>query len=148
MKWTQQQLFKIQTFPHPFETTLDFSSTPLTNSGLVSIQPAIVTGSIQRITTEKYELTMHVDIVFTVLCDVTLDPMDYRLDFDASEIVSFVPDSSDDVVSLNSNTLDLAEFVWASILLEKPLRIVKEDAYRILEARGIRLVEEEPEKKT
>jgi len=143
MKWTQQQLFKIQTFPHSFETIFDFSSALTNASTIKAIGPAHVSGSIHRITTEKYELNMHINVSLLVLCDVTLDEMEHLLDFDATEIVSFVPDSSDDVVELQSNTLDLSEFVWASILLEKPIRIVKEDAYDILEARGIRLQEEE-----
>lgn len=141
MKWTQQQLFKIMNFPHHFQTGFDFSNRLTDELEILAISQAEVHGTIERIDFDKYELSMQVNVTITVECALTLLPTDYSMDFSCSDYYSFVPDESDDTVVLEKNTLDLEEITWGSILLEKPLRVVRDDAYEILERRGIVLEE-------
>jgi len=141
MKWTQQQLFKINSFPHHFDETFDFSDQLTADGGILSIGITHVFGYLNRVTFDKYELVAKVSVLLVVECALTLEPTDYQLDFELVDLFSFIEDSSDDVVVIHNNVLDTSEIIWGNILLEKPIRIVKPDAYEILEARGITLVE-------
>ena len=53
----------------------------------------------------------------------------------------FSTNPSDDEYLIEKNTLDLDNAVWSNILFDKPISIVREDAYQILEERGIVLNE-------
>jgi uncharacterized protein len=142
MKWTQQQLFKIMDFPHHFQTSFDFQDQITEDLDILAISIADVSGTLERIDYNKYEMTLNVKVKMTAECALTLLPTDYQLEFSFSDLYSFVDDDSDDTVVLEKNTLDVYEIVWGNILLERPIRIVRDDAYQILEVQGIHLAEE------
>jgi uncharacterized protein len=141
MKWTQQQLFKIMDFPHHFQASFDYQNLITEDLDILAISLAEVNGTLERIDYNKYEMTVDVKVCITTECALTLLPTDYQLEFSYSDLYSFIDDDADDTVVLGKNTLDVYEIVWGNILLERPLRIVRDDAYQILQSQGIQLAE-------
>lgn len=139
MKWSIQQLQKLTNSPYKFEGKLDFSEDAKNVSDIIEINPAYVSGVITKIEQEKYRVQYHIDVLIIAQCALTLEPVDYHYVKDFDEIFSTNP--SDDEYLIEKNTLDLDNAVWSNILFDKPISIVREDAYQILEERGIVLNE-------
>ena len=66
MKWSIQQLRKIQKFPYHFSDTIDYSEYAETVEDIFSIEPVFVSGSIDKIDDETYR------IVYTIKTTLTL----------------------------------------------------------------------------
>lgn len=139
MKWSLQQLHKIQKFPFEFNGTLDFSLEAKSIDDIISVSPVIITGSINRIDDETYQFSYHVKAPMVLKCALTLEPVDYVIDEDYVDIFSTIPD--DDYILIEKNTVDLAMVVWSNIIIDKPINVTRPDAYDILEKQGIKLNE-------
>lgn len=140
MKWSVQQLRKINKFPYSFEETLEFDITGFENLDIIQVLPVNITGEIYMIDEDTFRFVYHVHAPLVLECSLTLDPVEYILDNDYDEVYSTVP--SDDVFSIEKNTVDTSIMVWTNILLDKPLNYSKPDAYEILKERGIVLDEQ------
>ena len=82
----------------------------------------------------------------TLPCAVTLDDVEYPFDYDSIEI--FVLDADlyeegEDEYLVTGTTIELAPIIWQNILLQKPLRVVKEGAYEEMKKQGIEFETEE-----
>lgn len=139
MKWSIQQLQKLTNSPFHFEEELDFSEYACKVEDIISINPAYLSGTITKISIDKFRVQYHIDVLIIVQCALTLDPVDYHYVKDFDEIFSVNP--TDDEYLIEKNTLDLGLAVWSNILFDKPLSVTREDAYDILKKRGIVLNE-------
>ena len=88
MKWSLQQLLKINKFPHYFEETLDLSAEIESVEDIYEIGPVNITGSINRIGDETYQFTYKVCVKLVLQCALTLDPVEYVFDEDVPEFES------------------------------------------------------------
>ncbi len=62
-------------------------------------------------------------------CALTLEDIDYPFDISSTEIFSFEkPDPMEDVHEVKKDMVDLTPVVFENIMLEVPMRVVKEDA--------------------
>ena len=77
MKWSLQQLLKINKFPHYFEETLDLSKEIEDIEDIYEIGPVNITGSINRLDDETYQFTYKIYVKLVLQCALTLDPVDY-----------------------------------------------------------------------
>ena len=76
MKWSLQQLLKIQKFPYSFEETLDLSAEIEEIEDIYEIGPVNITGSINRIGDETYQFTykLSVKLVLQSFISTTISP--------------------------------------------------------------------------
>lgn len=135
MKWTVQQLRKIQNFPYKFSTTLDFSEYIKMVDDILDIKEVIVTGTINRINDETYNLCYHIVAPLVLQCALTLDPVEYVIENDYNETYSL--EKNDEYFLIEKNTINMEEIVWSNILIEKPINVTLPNAYEILKSRGI-----------
>ncbi len=143
MKWSLQQLKKINSFPHAFSTTFNLSGLVEIKEDVYGVGPVNVVGNITRIDDETYQFDFNIDAVLSMACSLTLDPVDYHMNEDFSEVYS--TKDHEDWYKIEKNTIDLFEMVWSNVIMNLPIRVVRDDAYEILESRGITLEQDNQE---
>lgn len=140
MKWTLGQLAKIQHFPYHFKENFSFKDYVHTIDDLLDIGECEVEGELYRIDYETYRLELVIKVDLVLACALTLNPVTYPINLKISEIFSTI--ENNDYNPIESNTIDTAEIVWTSIIIEKPIRVVSENARKILKEQGIYLDED------
>jgi uncharacterized metal-binding protein YceD (DUF177 family) len=135
MKWTINQLRKITVFPFKFETEYEFKDLIQTLPDLIDIGKAIVSGEIYRINFDSYRIVYHVEVPMVLECSLTLEPVDYLLQFTNDEIYSTNPTA--DEFAMEKNTLSLDDIVYESIISLKPFKVVHPNALAILKEQGV-----------
>ena len=140
MKWSLQQLLKINKFPHYFEETLDLSKEIEDIEDIYEIGPVNITGSINRLDHETYQFVYRIQVKLVLQCALTLDPVEYLFEEDYDEIYS--TQESDDYILIEKNTIDTYQMAWSNIIIDKPINVTRPDAYEVLKSRGISLEEE------
>lgn len=140
MKWTLQQLMKIQSFPYLFETNIDFSKESISREDILKMYDAEVKGSLERVDFNTYRINAVVKVSMDIACALTLEPVRYDMNITIDEIHGTT--KGDDVIEVTNNTIDLNEIVWSNIVVNVPIRVVRDDAYEILKKRNIVLNEQ------
>lgn len=150
MKFSVQQLQKINPSPLKVSEQIDYRDflDGLTSSDILDIALVDVNISISKLdmNTFQFDYVIHADL--GLACALTLERVPYVMDLNVSETYSTLPDS-DDIYPIEGNTIDTKEIVWSQILMNIPIRVVRDDAYEILKQRNIILGEmpiEEEEK--
>jgi uncharacterized metal-binding protein YceD (DUF177 family) len=140
MKWSLQQLLKIQKFPYSFEETLDLSAEIEEIEDIYEIGPVNITGSINRLDHETYQFVYRIQVKLVLQCALTLDPVEYVFDEEYDEIYSTT--ENDEYILIEKNTIDTYQMAWSNIIIDKPINVTRPDAYKVLKQRGISLEEE------
>ena len=140
MKWSLQQLLKIQKFPYNFEETLDLSAEIEEIEDIYEIGPVNITGSINRLDHETYQFVYRIQVKLVLQCALTLDPVEYVFDEEYDEIYSTT--ENDEYILIEKNTIDTYQMAWSNIIIDKPINVTRPDAYEVLKQRGISLEEE------
>lgn len=135
MKWSIQQLLKIQKFPHPFYAEFDFNPYIENIEDILEVKNTRVEGNIYKINDDTYRFVYKIDVDLVLECAVTLDPVDYHMESEYDEVYS--KQENDEYFLIEKNTINLEEMVWANILIEKPINVTLPNAYEILKERGI-----------
>lgn len=126
MKWSLQQLNKFTNNSLKFSTSYTFEEYSNSVNGLISISEVIVLGECRCIGVEKYKFDLHIECLLELEDAWTLEPVPYKINLDVTEV--FDRDESDeDTRLIEKNTVDLYDVVWENILLEIPMRIVKDE---------------------
>ena len=60
MKWSIQQLRKVQKFPYHFSDTIDYSEYAESVEDIISINPVLVSGTIDKIDDETYRIVYNI----------------------------------------------------------------------------------------
>ena len=82
----------------------------------------------------------------TLACALTLDDVEYPFEYDSIEVFVLdadLYDEAEDEYLVTGTTVELAPVIWQNILLQKPLRVVKEGAYEEMKKKGIEFETEE-----
>ena len=152
MTWSLQQLQKLYNPSNVFEVEYDFNDflDELKNTGsetdILSVQNAKSIISITKIDMETFKFDYQIKVDLSIACALTLEPVSLSLDFNVSETYSTnLVDEDDEIFPIEGNTIDTKVIVWSNILLNIPIRVVRDDAYEILKERNIVLDEEIPE---
>jgi len=145
MKWAIAQLIKQGSEIFEINELVDFTDILKKNDEIRKLSKVKVTGTGQ-LQGKKVIFNIHIEGVMTLPCALTLDDVDYPYSMDSVEI--FVLDSEsyqegDDEYLVTGTTVELAPVVWQNIVLQKPLRVVKEGAYEELKKQGIELESED-----
>lgn len=126
MKWSLQQLHKYGKATFPFETEYDFTEEIKNIDDILGITPAIVKGNGVHIRDDRFKFEFHISVILYLQDAITLDPVEFPLELSVIEI--FDKELFDDDTRLiEKNTIELRDVIWESILLEKPMRVVKDE---------------------
>ena len=74
----------------------------------------------------RFEFHLSIKGELTLQDARTLEPIAYPISLNVVEVFDKVMDEDEDVRIIEKNTIDLYDVVWENILLEKPIRVVKE----------------------
>ena len=125
MKWTIHELIKNLNQDNTFEATLDFSDR-IENTDILKISDVSVSGDFEIYDQMEYVFYIDIQVTLTMACAITLDPVDIELDFTTEEV--FTADKNDEFNTIDGITIDLLPIIWSNIILEKPMRVVSENA--------------------
>lgn len=129
MKWSCAQLNRTSSSPLSFSVDLDFTEEAKTVTGLFAIAPAHVHGTIHSLGDDAYELAFTLDVELTVGEARTWEPIVFPLHVEVDEIEAVTPEN-DDERPIENGTVDLSAIVWECIILNKPIRVTKEQESR------------------
>lgn len=77
-------------------------------------------------------------------CAVSLENVDYPFSIDSSVIFAFYkPSDDEDVIEVKRDTVDLTPVVFQEIMMDVPMRVVKEGATLKTEGHGWKVLSEE-----
>ncbi len=127
MKWTIHELRKLQNINNEFEGTVDLTNY-IKNTDIIKISPVKIKGSFEIYDDSMYEFYFDITCTLTLACAITLVEVPYLLDISVEEI--FSTDKEDEYNYIEGITIDLLPFIWSNIILEKPMRIISENAYQ------------------
>jgi len=99
----------------------------LENTDIISISTVKVIGEVSKNDIGDLNLNIRVSGELVLPCSVTLEPVKYPFSFEINEIIT---EKDENNLKKDSNTLELKPYLWENILVEIPLRIVSENAYK------------------
>jgi uncharacterized protein len=126
MKWTIQELVKLANIDNTYNEIIDFSD-KIDKTDIVKITPVIVKGDFEIYDGEEFIFYSSVKCKITMECAITLKEVEVDLDFEVEDTFSTYEDENN--YSIEGITIDLLPIIWSNILLEKPMRVLSEDAY-------------------
>ncbi len=140
MKWTIHELIKKQNFNNEFSMTLDFSD-KIIGTDILNISPVEVVGDFEIIDNRLFIFYIDIKCKLTLACALTLKEVEYNFDFSTEEI--FSEEEIEDYNLIEGITIDLSPIIWQNILLEKPMRVLSENAYENFEVNNTEFDEDE-----
>jgi uncharacterized protein len=145
MKWSLQQLQKITKFPYSFKIESDFHrfldeiKDTGTETDILDVLSVECVVSIGKIDFQTYKFDYSIVAKLLLECALTLEPVEYNMNLQISETYS--KDPEEDMYAFDGNSIDTEVAVWSNIVINIPIRVVREDAYEILKERNITLDE-------
>lgn len=134
MKWSLLELKKHQETPLLFSETLDLKSELMNRDAqILDIAPVVVEGLV-TVSNSDYLVHYQVKTVLTLPSSRSLEPVAYEMDFMVDELF-MTPEqfqtrsdliTEDEVLILDTQTLNVSESVADNILLEIPLQVLTE----------------------
>lgn len=123
MKWTIHELIKHVTSDPTFKFSVDFSDKIKEIDDIIDISLVSVEGDYEIYDNEEFIFYMNIECTLKMLCAITLEEVDVKLDLDIEEVLTTY--KSDDSIHIEGITIDLLPIIWSNIILEKPMRVTK-----------------------
>lgn len=127
MRYTLAQLRKMK-FPYNEVNYFDFKSELDGFEDIISSNEAKVTETIANIGPDSYKVEMDISIDLYLECAVTLEKIPYSIRTKTCEYYTFDQETAQngDYVYIEGQTLDTKDEVLSDILVEKPMKSVKD----------------------
>jgi len=126
MKWTIQELVKLENINNKYEGTIDFSS-KIEGTDIVGITPVQVAGEFEIYDNSEFVFFSDIKCEIVMECALTLKEVIVPLEFSVEDTFSTYEDENN--FTIEGITIDLLPIIWSNILLEKPMRVLSENAY-------------------
>ena len=126
MKWTTHELVKLESQNNEFDEMLDLTKY-IHDTDIIRISPVHVTGDFEIENRDEFIFYLTIQCTLTLPCAVTLKEVDCEIDIDAEEVFTFR--TNEDSHIIDGITIDLSPIIWSNIILEKPMRVLSENAY-------------------
>jgi len=129
MKWSIHELRKHHRTENSFEYDMDCHDFLEPGTDLVDVSLAHVRGENYWDEQEDmYVFMLNINCHLTMLCAITLKEVDVPLAFDTKLEFAHRP-IDDNTILIEGETIDLDPYVWAEILIEKPMKVLSKHAY-------------------
>ena len=119
-----------------FEENLRFTNEELKNTSIKKLSEIKVKGKIIKISDYSIDLNIEIKATMTLEDSVTLEEIEYPVNITVNKIINNTDEEDEEYYKISQNRLDIIPIVWENIVLEVPLRIVKEEKETIIEGDG------------
>ena len=109
------------------DESLEFSEEILKNTEIKRLENIKAKGELTRIENSTYHITLNITGNMVLLCARSLEEVDYNLNIFIDKNIGEEETEEEKQVILQ-NSLDIFGIVWENIVLEVPLRVIKENA--------------------
>ena len=109
------------------DESLEFSEEILKNTEIKRLENIKAKGELTRIENSTYHITLNITGNMVLLCARSLEEVDYNLNIFIDKNIGEEETEEEKQVILQ-NSLDIFAIVWENIVLEVPLRVIKENA--------------------
>ncbi len=93
---------------------------------------------------EKLVVMLNIKGIMLLPCALTLEEVEYPFNISSTEVFSFVkPDPLSDEREVKKNMIDLTPVVLENIMIEVPMRVVKDDAKIKSEGKGWKILDKD-----
>lgn len=144
MKWSRVELLKAKNHVISFdeEITFDESAFAKTNQ-IKSLHDVSVYGSMYLDTScDRVFCNITVEGVMILPCSITLEDVEYEFHSQSEEVFAFEKVHDDDVHEAKGDVIELLPVIFQMILMEVPLKVVKEDIKEYPKGNGWEVVRE------
>ena len=125
MKWAIPQLRKLAK-PFSFEYDFDLFNELQVKNDIKAVNKCHVNGVCYEVSYDEYLFNLNIDIELVMVCSVSLLDVIVPLNFDAQIRYSYSIDDSSDDYLITKDTINLDEALLSEIVLNLPLKVVKE----------------------
>ena len=126
------------------DDTVSFGEEYLKNTPIQKLDDVKVKGRVYYSVTNEVVLEVNVDGSMVLLDAIDLEPIDYPIKLEISEVLSENDDEKD---KKELKTLDIMDILWQNIVLEVPISVRKDpDKKYNLHGEGWELIDEESKK--
>ncbi len=133
MKWTIDQLSKIASKLF-IDEVVDYSKDIEEYADIYKISDTKINGSCRVIAEDTFMFSITVRTTLTMACAVTLDEVEYEIDIEDDIIFAPNHDLDDDAYLIEGITIDLRNAIFDTILVNKPMKIVKDGAENLFKS--------------
>ena len=125
MKWAIPQLRKLAK-PFVFEYDYDLYNELVVKEDIKDVIKCHIKGECYEVSYDEYLFNLNIDIELVMVCSVSLLDVLVPLKFDTQIRFSYSIDDSSDDYLITKDTINLDEAVLSEIVLNLPLKVVKE----------------------
>ncbi len=126
------------------DSVVSFGEDYIKNTPIQKLDNIKVTGRVYYSVTNEVVMDAKVEGVMVLLDSMDLEPIDYPLNIEISEVLS---EDDDEKEQNQLKTLDIMDILWQNIVLEVPISVRKDPEKKYhLEGDGWELVDEESKK--
>ncbi|MGM9835052.1 MAG: YceD family protein [Bacilli bacterium] len=140
-------LSKIDAKGKDIDLVISFESDYIKNTPIKKLDNVVVKGRIFYDVTSEVIMDVNIKGEMVLLDAVDLEPINYPFDININEAVSESGEEFSESFEKTSNTLDIKSFLWQNIVLEVPIRVVRDENKDIsIEGNGWELIDENTKK--
>ncbi len=146
MKWNRAWLVKQKNAEFDFDEKMTFPQEMFYNlSRINGLKDVEVSGhGLFNSREERLYVSLHITGTMILPCAISLEDVDYPFEIDANEIFAFdKPEDDEDVIEAKKDTADLTPVIFTEIMMEVPMRVVKEGATMKRSGKGWKVLDEE-----
>ena len=125
MKWAIPQLRKLAK-PFSFEYDFDLMSELVSTNDILEVKKCHIEGKCFEASYDEYLFDLNIDAELIMECSVSLLPVLVPLSFNTQVRFSYSIDDSSDDYLITKDTINLDDAVLSEIVLNIPLKVVKE----------------------
>ena len=125
MKWAIPQLRKLAK-PFSFEYDFDLFNELQVKNDIKAVNKCHINGVCYEVSYDEYLFNLSIDIELVMVCSVSLLDVIVPLEFDTQIRYSYSIDDSSDDYLITKDTINLDEALLSEIVLNLPLKVVKE----------------------
>ena len=146
LKWSLQWIVKQKDGRFSFDEGLTFPDEMFHNLSQINGLKDVNVKGLGRLDMKNRQLYVDFTIKGQMIlpCAVSLENVDYPFTIDSSAIFAFYkPKEDEDVIEVKRDTVDLTPAVFQEIMMDVPMRIVKEGATLKTKGNGWKVLNEE-----
>ena len=145
MKWARNELLKASHKVISFDESLSFPKEALANFPQIrSLQEVNVSGDLHyEPREERVYVHLEIDGIMVVPCAITMEDVEYPFSCESDEVFSFLKEKGDDIHECKGDVVELLPVIFQLILMEVPLKCVKEGLKEYPKGDGWEVVKEE-----
>lgn len=145
MKWSRIELLKAKDATIEFDETIQFEPEVFSKMHQIrGLQDVTVSGNVHYdISSEKVFADLDIEGVMIVPCSITLEDVEYEFHTKSLEVFSFEKTDDEDVHEVKGDVVELLPVIFQLILMEVPLKVVKEGITQYPKGDGWEVVKEE-----